>query len=81
MVLTFVIFVMDNTKYILNLMIQECGWYLQYSIFLLNSYSGAFGQLKPGEGRAVDGNAENPNWMDWCKYNSRMFRRKSKSVN
>lgn len=65
MLLTFVIFVMDNSKFILNLMVQEIGWYLQYSIFVLNLYTGAFGQLQEGEGRAVDGNAEHPSWMDW----------------
>lgn len=65
MALTFVIFAMDNSKYILNLLVQECGYFLQNSIFFLNFYTGAFGQLRDGEGRATDGLAEHPSWMDW----------------
>lgn len=41
----------------LSIVQQEIGWYLQYSVILLNFHTDAFGQLTPGEGRAVDGNA------------------------
>ena len=66
MLLTFVVFVMDNSKYLLNLMVQEVGYFLQNSILLLNFWTDAFGQLREGEGRAVDGHASNESWMDWC---------------
>lgn len=40
MFLTFVIFTMDNTKFLMNLGIQEVGYFLQYSIFQLNFWTG-----------------------------------------
>lgn len=59
---------MDNSKFLLNLMVQETGYFLQNSIIYLNFFSGAFGQLREGEGRASDGNAAHVSWMDWCEY-------------
>jgi hypothetical protein len=44
--------------------LQEVGYYFQWSIFLLNFHTDAFGQLKEGEGRAVDGNGAEVWWMD-----------------
>ena len=67
MLLTFAILCMDNTKFLLNLMIQEVGYFLQMSIFQLNFWTGAFGQLRPGEGRDTKDEAAHPSFMDWCK--------------
>lgn len=64
MLLLFLVFVMDKTEYLLNLMVQEVGYYFQWSLFLLNFWTDAFGQLKEGEGRAVDGKASETWWMD-----------------
>jgi choline-glycine betaine transporter len=44
--------------------LQEIGYYLQYSILQLNFHTDAFGQLKTGEGRAVDGNSAATWFMD-----------------
>lgn len=62
--LFFLIFVMDNTKFLLNLQVQEMGYYLQWSLFQLNFWTDAFGQLREGEGRAIDGEASEAWWMD-----------------
>jgi choline-glycine betaine transporter len=64
MILTFLIFFMERSSYILNLMVQTTGYYFQYSIFQLPFHSDAFGQLREGEGRAIDGNAAATWWMD-----------------
>jgi choline-glycine betaine transporter len=55
---------MERSSYILNLMVQTTGYYFQYSIFQLPFHSDAFGQLREGEGRAIDGNAAATWWMD-----------------
>lgn len=62
--LFFLVFCMDNTKFLMNLQVQEIGYYLQWSIIQLNFWTDAFGQLKPGEGRAIDGQAAAPWHMD-----------------
>lgn len=64
MVLLFACFAMENTKYLLNLMVQTTGQYLQWAIFQIPFWTDAFGQLKQGEGRAVDGGAAASWWMD-----------------
>jgi choline-glycine betaine transporter len=64
-VLTGFIFLADDTKYILNLQVQEIGYFFQTSIFQLNFWTDAFGQLRPGEGRAVDGKAAEQWWMEY----------------
>ena len=64
MLLFLLIFVMDNTKFLMNLQVQEVGYYVQNSIYLLNFWTDAFGQLREGEGRAVDGEASEAWWMD-----------------
>lgn len=65
----------DDTKYLLNLQVQEVGYFLQNSILQLNFWTDAFGQLREGGGRAVDGNAAEAWWMNawmifyqawWC---------------
>lgn len=67
--LAFLIYVMDDTKYLLNLQVQEVGYYLQNSIFQLNFWTDAFGQLREGSGRAVDGQAANQNWIEsWTMF-------------
>jgi choline-glycine betaine transporter len=64
MILTFVIFMMDRSSYILNLMVQTFGYYFQTSIWQLPFHSDAFGQLRTGEGRAVDEGAAAAWWFD-----------------
>lgn len=58
------IFIMDDTKFILNLNIQEVGYFMQHSLLELNFWTDAFGQLREGGGRAVDGKASAAWWMD-----------------
>jgi choline-glycine betaine transporter len=61
--LLLLVLVMEDTKFILNLMIQETGHYLQ-NYFLLNFWTDAFGQLAEGSGRAVDGKSSELWWME-----------------
>jgi choline/glycine/proline betaine transport protein len=63
-IFTFLIFALDDSKFLLNLIVQEFGYYFQYSIFQLNFWTDAFGQLREGSGRAIDGKAADQNWMD-----------------
>jgi hypothetical protein len=71
MLLLFLVFFLDKSTYLLNLEIQSIGYYLQYSILQLNFWTDAFGQLKAGEGRAVDGHAAEQWWMDsWTVFYS-----------
>ena len=46
------------------IVLQEIGFYFQWSTLLLNFHTDAFGQLEAGEGRAVDGNAAAVWWME-----------------
>lgn len=62
--LLFAVFVLDRTSYQLNLMIQSIGYYFQNNMFLINFWTDAFGQLREGEGRAVDDSAAEQWWMD-----------------
>jgi hypothetical protein len=62
MLLLFFVFALENTKYILNLFVQTLGYYMQVTTWQLSFWTDAFGQLQPGEGRAVDGNAA-PAWF------------------
>ena len=55
---------MENTAYLLNLMTQTIGYHAQISIFQLPFHTDAFGQLREGEGRAIDGNAAAVWWYD-----------------
>jgi choline-glycine betaine transporter len=54
MLLTFIIFIMDRTNFLLNLMVQTTGYFFQFGIWLLPFHADAFGQLRGGEGRTVD---------------------------
>lgn len=56
---------MDNTRFVLNLIVQEIGYYIQWSFIQLNFHTDAFAQLNFGEGRATDGKSAHPSWMDW----------------
>ena len=53
----FFCFAMEKTGYLLNLVVQTTGAYLQYNIFKVPFWTDAFGELESGEGRAVDGKA------------------------
>lgn len=64
MVLLMLVFIMDDTKLLLNLNVQEIGFFLQHSLFELNFWTDAFGQVREGQGRAVDGHASAAWWMD-----------------
>eukprot|EP00934_Nitzschia_sp_Nitz4_P002048 Nitzschia sp. Nitz4//scaffold80_size88189//71589//78338//NITZ4_005093-RA/size88189-processed-gene-0.64-mRNA-1//1//CDS//3329558648//2048//frame0 len=64
MVITFLVFIMDKSNYILNLIVQETGYYFQWSMILLNFHTDTFGQLKENEGRATDGKSAEVWWMD-----------------
>jgi choline-glycine betaine transporter len=64
MILTLIIFVMERSAYLMNLMVQTTGDVMQNSLFQLPFHTDAFGQLREGEGRAVDGNASAEWWMD-----------------
>jgi choline/glycine/proline betaine transport protein len=57
------VFASDNTKFLLNLSCQAIGYHLQYSLFQINFWTDAFGQLEEGSGRAVDGRAAEQTWM------------------
>jgi choline-glycine betaine transporter len=57
------VFVMEDTKFLLNLQVQEVGYYLQTSLFQLNFLTDAFGQLRKGSGRAIDGKAATFGWI------------------
>jgi choline-glycine betaine transporter len=61
--LMLLVLAMDDTKFLLNVSIQEVGMFLQYNIFQLNFWTDAFGQLRPGSGRAIDGKAADADWM------------------
>lgn len=45
-------------------MTQTTGYYFQYSIFQIPFHTDAFGQLREGEGRAIDGGAAESWWLD-----------------
>eukprot|EP00429_Kryptoperidinium_foliaceum_P020021 CAMPEP_0176047276 /NCGR_PEP_ID=MMETSP0120_2-20121206/23479_1 /TAXON_ID=160619 /ORGANISM="Kryptoperidinium foliaceum, Strain CCMP 1326" /LENGTH=827 /DNA_ID=CAMNT_0017380691 /DNA_START=109 /DNA_END=2592 /DNA_ORIENTATION=+ len=64
MLLLLIVFVLEKTNYMLNLIVQEVGYYFQTSILLLNFWTDTFGQLKDGQGRAVDDKSSAVWWMD-----------------
>lgn len=74
---TFLVFILDDMKFLLNLQVQGTGLYLQTGIFQLNFWTDAFGQLREGSGRAIDGNSSVQTWMQswfnfslswWCVF-------------
>jgi hypothetical protein len=64
MFLMMMVFILDDTKFLLNLNIQEIGYFMQHSLLEMNFWTDAFGQLRDGGGRASDGNAPALWWMD-----------------
>lgn len=64
MLLTMLVLTLEDTSYILNLQVQSIGYYFQHSLVQMMFQADAFGQLRPGEGRAVDGDAAAVWWMD-----------------
>lgn len=52
----FLCFTMEKSNYLVNLLVQTTGMYLQYNIFQVPFWTDAFGALDTNEGRAVDGN-------------------------
>jgi choline-glycine betaine transporter len=62
--LAFVVFAIDDSKYVLNLSCQAAGTYLQMGTFQLNFWTEAFGQLREGSGRSVDGLSAEQWWME-----------------
>jgi choline-glycine betaine transporter len=63
LVLSLLAFAMEDSKFVLNLAVQTVGYHLQNSIFQLNFWTDAFGQLHEGSGRAIDGKAAEQWWI------------------
>jgi len=62
--LILVVFCLDETWYILNVLVSTLGFHLQY--FIETAFdTDAFAQLGPGNGQPNDGKGANPSWMDW----------------
>ena len=59
----FLCFVMEKSYYLLDLLVQTTGFYLQWSIFQVPFWTDAFAALEPGEGRAIDGKAGESWWI------------------
>lgn len=64
LLLTLIVLVLENTSYLLNLQVQSIGHFFQWTTFLINFHTDAFGQLREGEGRAVDGKAASDGWIE-----------------
>lgn len=54
-VLWFLVLFLDDTKFMLNLMVESVGWYFQSNILEIFFATDAFGQLTRGNGRGIDG--------------------------
>jgi len=61
----FLCFTMEKSYYLLNVIVQSTGDYLQWCIFQVPFYTDAFAGLKEGEGRASDGKSAPAEWMGW----------------
>ena len=59
----FLSFVMEKTYYLLNVLVQTTGVYMQWNIFQVPFWTDAFGSLEEGEGRASDGNSSATWWI------------------
>mmetsp|Transcript_20322 Transcript_20322/g.39118 ORF Transcript_20322/g.39118 Transcript_20322/m.39118 type:complete len:830 (-) Transcript_20322:178-2667(-) len=59
----FLCFVMEKSYYLMNLLVQTTGFYMQWSIFQVPFWTDSFGSLNPGEGRSVDGNSSETWWI------------------
>jgi len=58
------VFIADDTKFFLNVITQQTGYFLQWGIFEMNFWTDAFAQLEEGQGRATDGLAGAQWWMN-----------------
>lgn len=65
MLLLFLVYVMEKTNYLTNLIVQTVGYFFQFCVFQVQFWTDAFGQLQEGEGRAVDGNSAASEWQNW----------------
>ncbi|CAK8999742.1 Glycine betaine transporter [Durusdinium trenchii] len=61
-ILLFMVLVLGNTPFLLNLIVQSTGYYLQYTLELTFA-TDAFGQLTAGDGRALDNRGAAAWWM------------------
>lgn len=59
----FVSFVMEKSYFLLNLLVQTTGTYLQWCLLQVPFWTAAFDGLKDGEGRAVDDKSAPAAWM------------------
>ena len=59
----FLCFVMEKTNYLINLLVQTTGVYMQWNLFQVPFWTDAFGALEEGEGRAIDGNSSATWWI------------------
>jgi choline-glycine betaine transporter len=59
----FLCFVMEKSYYLMDLLVQTTGFYLQWSFFQVPFWTDAFAALEPGEGRAIDGKAGESWWI------------------
>ncbi|KAL3786673.1 hypothetical protein ACHAWO_013333 [Cyclotella atomus] len=59
----FLCFIMEKSYYLLDLLVQTTGFYLQWSFFQVPFWTDAFAALEPGEGRAIDGKAGESWWI------------------
>lgn len=57
------IFFLDDTAFLLDLIVQSTGQYFQWTTFSLNFQTDAFGTLPKGGGASIDGNSPSPGWM------------------
>jgi len=64
MALLCIVFILDDHWYILNVVTQAFGVYIQW-IIQIGWFTDAFAQLKFGEGHSLDGEGANSAWMDW----------------
>ena len=70
----FLCFTMEKSYYLLNVIVQSTGDYLQWCIFQVPFYTDAFAGLKEGEGRASDGKSAPAEWMGWWTVSVMWFR-------
>lgn len=70
---------MDDTTFLLNLCVQEVGYFLQTGILQLNVWTDAFAQLRAGSGRAIDGKAAEEWWVDAVRLMSLLQRQEAGS--
>jgi len=59
-----VVFSLDESWYILNVIVQSIGYHLNHFLEIAFD-TDAFAQLDLGNGRPNDGKGANPSWMDW----------------